>query len=31
MQDLLFVFLLGVFSLAVFGLVAGCAALGERK
>ena len=31
MQDLLFLFLIAVFALALAGLVAGCAALGERE
>jgi hypothetical protein len=31
MQDLLFLFLIAVFALAIGGLVSGCAALGERK
>jgi hypothetical protein len=31
MQDLLFLFLIAVFSMALVGLVAGCAALGGRK
>lgn len=31
MQDLMYIFLIAVFSAALLGLVAGCAALGDRK
>jgi len=31
MQDLLFLFLIAVFAVAVGGLVSGCAALGDRQ
>jgi hypothetical protein len=31
MQDLLFLFLIALFAVALVGLVSGCAALGERK
>ena len=31
MQDLMYLFLIAVFAVALAGLVAGCAALGERK
>lgn len=31
MQDLLYLFLIALFSAGAIGLVAGCAALGERK
>jgi hypothetical protein len=31
MQDLLYIFLIALFSVALIGLVSGCAALGERK
>jgi len=31
MQDLLYIFLIAVFAVALAGLVAGCDTLGERK
>ena len=31
MQDLMYIFLIALFAAALIGLVAGCAALGERK